>query len=215
MINPTVVTAARMKAIEQAADAAGLSYLTMMENAGRAAWEELARRFPALGRLLVVAGKGNNGGDGFVMARLAAQAGWQVTVWLAEGEPQTRDACTNRERLRALPVEVVADAPDPAGWTAVVDGLYGTGFHGALRPAGRAACALMGRCRAAGAFLLAVDLPSGVSADTGEAADGAVQADLTVAFDSRKPAHEAPGAAAFCGEVLLADIGIPEACHRV
>lgn len=215
MINPTVVTAARMKAIEQAADAAGLSYLTMMENAGRAAWEELARRFPALGRLLVVAGKGNNGGDGFVMARLAAQAGWQVTVWLAEGEPQTRDACTNRERLRALPVEVVADAPDPAGWTAVVDGLYGTGFHGALRPAGRAACALMGRCRAAGAFLLAVDLPSGVSADTGEAADGAVQADLTVAFDSRKPAHEAPGATAFCGEVLLADIGIPEACHRV
>lgn len=217
MINSTVVTAARMKAIEQAADAAGLSYLTMMENAGRAAWEALVRRFPAPGHLLVVTGKGNNGGDGFVMARLAAQAGWQVTVWLAEGEPKTPDAITNRELLRKLPVTVqgAETRPDPQGWDAVVDAVYGTGFHGGLRPAGRAACDLLRQCRATGAFLLAVDLPSGVSADTGEAADGAVQADLTVAFDSRKPAHETPEAAAFCGEVLLADIGIPEACHQV
>lgn len=217
MKNTEIVTAARMKAIEQAANEGGLLYIQMMENAGRAAWAELAPRFPAPGRLLVVAGKGNNGGDGFVMARVAAKAGWQVCVWLAEGEPRTPDAITNRALLESLPVTVFPQAQIPAaeGWTAVVDALYGTGFHGALRPAGQAACALLRQCRAAGAFLLAVDLPSGVCADTGEAAEGAVEADLTVCFDSRKPAHTAPQAAPFCGKVLLADIGIPESCHSV
>lgn len=217
MKNTQIVTAARMKAIEQAANEGGLLYIQMMENAGRAAWAELSRRFPVPGRLLVVAGKGNNGGDGFVMARVAAKAGWQVCVWLAEGEPRTPDAITNRALLEALPVTVLPQAQAPAtqGWTAVVDALYGTGFHGSLRPAGQAACALLRQCREAGAFLLAVDLPSGVCADTGEAAEGAVEADLTVCFDSRKPAHTAPQAAPFCGEVLLADIGIPESCHLV
>lgn len=217
MKNTQIVTAAQMKAIEQAANEAGLLYIQMMENAGRAAWAELARRFSAPGRLLVVAGKGNNGGDGFVMARVAAKAGWRVCVWLAEGEPRTPDAITNRELLQALPVTVL-DAetrPDPQGWDAVVDALYGTGFHGDLRPTGQAACGLLRQCRAVGAFLLAVDLPSGVCADTGEAAEGAVQADLTVAFDSCKTAHTAPEAAIFCGEVRLADIGIPEECHRI
>ena len=216
MKNETIVTAAGMKAIEHAANEAGLLYIQMMENAGRAAWKEMAARFPAPGTLLVVAGKGNNGGDGFVMARVAAKAGWQVCVWLAEGEPRTPDAITKRRLLAELPVTVLPAEERPAarGWSAVVDALYGTGFHGALRPAGRAACALLNQCREAGAFLLAVDLPSGVCADTGEAAEGAVQADLTVCFDSRKPAHGAPQAKAFCGEVLLADIGIPADCHR-
>lgn len=217
MKNEAIVTAAGMKRIEQAANEAGLLYIQMMENAGRAAWGELTARFPAPGRLLVVTGKGNNGGDGFVMARVAAKAGWQVCVWLAEGEPKTPDAIANRELLRALPVTVL-DAetrPDPRGWDAAVDAVYGTGFHGALRPAGRAACELLNQSRAAGAFLLAVDLPSGLCADTGEAAEGAVQADLTVCFDSRKPVHTVPQAAAFCGKVRLADIGIPDLCHRL
>lgn len=217
MKNEAVVTAAEMKRIEQAANEAGLLYIQMMENAGCAAWGELAARFPRPGRLLVVAGKGNNGGDGFVMARVAAKAGWQVCVWLAEGEPKTPDAVTNRDLLRALPVTVLGaeTRPDPQGWDAAVDAVYGTGFHGALRPAGRAACELLNQSRAAGAFLLAVDLPSGLCADTGEAAEGAVQADLTVAFDSRKPVHTVPQAVPYCGKVLVADIGIPDACHQV
>lgn len=217
MINQHTVTAAQMKAIEKAANDSGLSYLQMMENAGTAAWAELARRFPVPGRLLVVAGKGNNGGDGLVMARLAAGAGWQVEVFLAEGDPQTPDAVTNGRRLQGLPVTVLPQIPlpEPEGYTAVVDALYGTGFHGALRPTGQAACALVHRCRAAGAFVLAVDLPSGSCADTGQAAPGAVAADLTVTFDSRKPAHSQGAAAALCGRVVLADIGIPAACHRV
>ena len=71
----------------------------------------------------------------------------------------------------------------------MVDALYGTGFHGSLHPAGLAACALINRQRENGAFVLAVDLPSGVNTDTGEVAEGAVHADLTVTFDSYKPLH--------------------------
>ena len=82
------VTAAEMKERERAANEAGLLYIQMMENAGRAAWKELKARVPALRRLLIVAGKGNNGGDGFVMARVAAKEGVQVRVLLAEGAVQ-------------------------------------------------------------------------------------------------------------------------------
>ena len=92
----------------------------------------------------------------------------------------------------------------------VVDALYGTGFHGSLRPSRQKACDFM---RTSGAYVLALDVPSGLQADTGIAADGAVKAQCTVAFDSYKQVHIAPAAAAFCGTVVLADIGVPDACH--
>ena len=105
-----IVTAAQMKEIERAGDAHGLSYLQMMENAGLAAYAELQKQFPHPGRLLVVCGKGNNGGDGFVIARAAAKDGWNVTVLLAEGEPKTSDAIRNFERLHSLPVHICTRA---------------------------------------------------------------------------------------------------------
>ena len=202
------VTAAEMKALERAANENGLLYIQMMENAGRAAFAQLCRRLPGPARLLVVAGKGNNGGDGFVMARVAAKQGWQVQVLLAEGEPKTPDAITNFGLLRDLPVTILPAAAAAAPADAVVDALYGTGFHGTLRPAGRAACDLMNRQHQNGALLLAVDLPSGINADTGAVAEGAVQADLTVTFHRAKPLHYAPESAENCGEVVVADIGI-------
>ena len=199
------VTAAEMKERERAANEAGLLYIQMMENAGRAAYAELKRRVPALRRLLIVAGKGNNGG-------VAAKEGVQVRVLLAEGEPKTADAKTNLARLAETAAEVVRDTEQAAfGADAVVDALYGTGFHGELRPGGAAACALMGRERERGAFVLALDLPSGVSADSGEVAEGAVQADATVTFDCTKPLHFAKASKPFCGVLVCADIGIGKA----
>ena len=167
------------------------------------------------GKVAIVCGKGNNGGDGLVMARAAAQDGWRVAVLLAEGDPKTPDAMTNYARLADLPVTKCRDAAALAAqpFDAVVDALYGTGFHGSLRPAGLAACALMNRQRESGAFVLAVDLPSGINTDTGEAAEGAVRADLTVTFDSCKPLHTAPSSAPFCGEIVCADIGIRDEWH--
>ena len=125
----TTVTAAEMKALEKAANDNGLLYIQMMENAGRAAFAQLRRRLPGPARLLVAAGRGNNGGDGFVMARMAAKQGWQVQVLLAEGEPKTPDAITNFRSLRDLPVEILHDAASAAPADAVVDALYGTGWH--------------------------------------------------------------------------------------
>ena len=138
-----IVTAAQMKQIEASGAAHGLSYRQMMENAGQAVWRELALRCPQPGRLLVVCGKGNNGGDGFVTARAAAQAGWQVWVLLAEGEPCTPDAQANWQLLASMQrVQLCTLDPLPEHpFTAAVDALYGTGFHGTLRPQGAAACA--------------------------------------------------------------------------
>ncbi len=186
-----IVTAAQMKEIEQAGDAHGLPYLQMMENAGLAAYAELQKQFPHPGRLLVVCGKGNNGGDGFVIARAAAKDGWNVTVLLAEGEPKTSDAIRNFERLHSLPVHICTDGSvlETQSFAAVVDALYGTGFHGELRPSGLATCGLIRHLHKGGAFVLAVDLPSGINTDTGKVADGAAHADLTVTFDSYKPLH--------------------------
>ena len=195
-----IVTAAQMKEIERAGDAHGLPYLQMMENAGLAAYAELQKQFPHPGRLLVVCGKGNNGGDGFVIARAAAKDGWSVTVLLAEGEPKTADATRNFERLHSLPVHICTDCSvlETQHFAAVVDALYGTGFHGELRPSGLAACGLIRRLHKSGAFVLAVDLPSGINTDTGEVAEGAAHADLTVTFDSYKPLHIAE---IFCAAV--------------
>ena len=210
-----IVTAAQMKAIEQAGNAHSLPYLQMMENAGLAAYAELKNVLPQPGSLLVVCGKGNNGGDGFVIARAATKDGWNVTVLLAEGEPKTPDAITNFERLHGLPVEIFTDGSGLSAepFTAVVDALYGTGFHGSLRPSGLAACALMNRQHENGAFVLAVDLPSGINTDTGEVAEGAVCADLTVTFDSCKPLHTAASSAPLCGKIVCADIGIRDEWH--
>lgn len=210
-----IVTAAQMKEIEQAGCAHGLPYLQMMENAGLAAYAKLQERVPLGGALLIVCGKGNNGGDGFVIARAAVQDGWRVTVLLAEGDPKTPDATTNYARLTSLPVTVCRDTVTLSAqhFDAVVDALYGTGFHGNLRPTGLAACTLINRLREHGAFVLAIDLPSGINTDTGEVACGAVHADLTVTFDSFKPLHTAQNSAPFCGDIICADIGIRDEWH--
>lgn len=187
----------------------------MMENAGLAAYAELQKQFSHPGRLLVVCGKGNNGGDGFVIARAAAKDGWNVTVLLAESEPKTADAIRNFERLHSLPVHICADGSvlEPPCFDAAVDALYGTGFHGELRPSGLAACGLIRRLHKGGAFVLAVDLPSGINTDTGEVAEGAAHADLTVTFDSYKPLHFAETSAPQCGKIVCADIGIQDEWH--
>lgn len=205
------VTAAEMKQLEQRADAAGLSYRQMMENAGAAAARLALRAVPEAKSAAIFCGKGNNGGDGFVAARHLANAGLAVRLYLVEGEPVTTDAIYNcslaREMgLPVLPMDAL-DEPEQAeflkGADLILDGVYGTGFHGALRPAGLAAARWMNE---APGRVLALDLPSGLEADSGNAAEGAVQAELTVTFHAAKPCHRL--AAAQCGRVEVADIGI-------
>lgn len=228
------VSAAEMKEIERQADERGLPYRQMMENAGTAAFEEMRKRWPLARRILIFAGKGNNGGDGFVVARLFASRGKrensadgdgvspEVTVVLCEGEPVTEDARYNFRLLEGEEMECVS-AADLSGYAEaaergeaevpdlIVDALYGTGFRGSLRSNGERAAALMNSYDAP---VCALDLPSGMNADSGEAAEGAVEADVTVAFHRKKHGHAVPGAERWCGEIVVADIGIPESEER-
>ena len=211
------VTAAEMKRLEQQADAAGLSYRQMMENAGAAAAALALRAWPAAKSAAVFCGKGNNGGDGFVAARHLANAGLAVCLYLVEGEPVTTDAIYNCGLAREMGLPVLAadalDEPEQADFLQnadiILDGVYGTGFHGTLRPEGLAAARWMNE---APGRVLALDLPSGLEADSGTAAEGAVQADLTVTFHAAKPCHRL--AAAQCGRVEVADIGIGTALQK-
>lgn len=183
-----------MKALEQRANEAGLPYLAMMEHAGRAVAEFLIAQ--GYRTAAIFCGKGNNGGDGFVIARLLKAKGVSVCVYLVEGTPVTQDAFHNYCRLdRSVfsPLENVEVA---------VDAIYGTGFRGELRPHAVQAIKTMQTCK----HIVAVDVPSGVNADTGACAQGAVKANVTVTFHATKPCHRL--AKQQCGKILLRDIGI-------
>lgn len=197
-----VVSVSEMKERERLADEAGLSYYQMMENAGTAAYEVIKKEYPCAKSMLVVCGKGNNGGDGFVVARLAANDGIDVKVILAEGEPVTEDAMTNYKKLPDV-VEAFTDTYQPGTIDIVVDALYGTGFHGNLREKGKKACDIINETNAP---VVALDIPSGCAADTCEVADGAVNAVITIVFDSWKKVHVSD--VANCGRCILVDIGI-------
>ena len=210
-----IVTAAQMKAIEQAGNAHGLPYLQMMENAGLAVYAELKKSPSAAQHPAGGLRKGQQRRGRFCHRPRRCKRGWKQPSFWPKGEPKTPDAITNFERLHGLPVEIFTDGSGLSAepFTAVVDALYGTGFHGSLRPSGLAACALMNRQHENGAFVLAVDLPSGINTDTGEVAEGAVCADLTVTFDSCKPLHTAASSAPLCGKIVCADIGIRDEWH--
>ena len=129
------VTAAGMKALEQAAFEAGQSYLDMMERAGRASAREALDLAPGARCCVVVCGKGNNGGDGFVAARALWEKGLEVALVLAEGDAVTPDAAENQRRAAALGIPCLPLAEDTAAALldradVVLDALYGTGFHG-------------------------------------------------------------------------------------
>lgn len=217
---PRLFTVAEMKALEAAADRAGVTYAQLMENAGRAVAEALLNRLeaPAAHKFLVLCGAGNNGGDGLVAAHYLANAGARVTVYCArppdEADPKV-------QRLRGQSVLVADAANDQRGRvlanllasaTVIVDALFGTGARfplgGAaadlLRTAGQA---LAGRTPRP--FVAAVDCPSGLDCDCGALDPLAVPADLTVTFAGAKRGHFAfPGADAL-GELVVADIGVP------
>ena len=203
------VTAAQMKEIERRADERGLSYYQMMENAGTSAYRIICERYPHADEFIIFIGKGNNGGDGCVAARLAAKEGKEVILVKTEGDPVTPDAIANFGLLKDLPAEVInldeVQKIKPSENAVIVDAIYGTGFHGSLRAQGAKACGLI---NSANKPVIALDVPSGVNCDTSEAADGAVKADLTISFHAFKPVHENEAAKEYCGESVLADIGI-------
>lgn len=203
------VTAAEMKEIERKAAEDGLSYEQMMENAGRAVADFVQEKQPVLRTAAIFVGKGNNGGDGLVAARYLRERGVRAAVILVEGKPKSEQARANLAKLdEKTPIWPIEELQmDQINWIfdadAAIDAVYGTGFHGELSDVARAATTML--CRSFG-MVFAIDLPSGVNADTGELAVGAAMADHTIALHAEKPAHSL--AKANCGLTHVADIGI-------
>jgi NAD(P)H-hydrate epimerase len=183
----------------------GVDSLELMENAGRAVAEAVARLSPE-GPVRIVCGKGNNGGDGLVAARLLEGMGFETEVLLLwPADELSEDASANLERLGEV-VEGGEVAARLAGSGAVVDAIFGTGFSGAPREPAAAAIAAINAC---GAPVVACDIASGVDAATGEVAGAVVDADVTVTFHGAKVGHYvAPGKWA-TGDLVVAPIGLP------
>jgi NAD(P)H-hydrate epimerase len=188
----------------------GIPSLQLMENAGGALAELADARVPT-GRIAIVCGKGNNGGDGLVTARWLRGRGREVDVLLlAPGEELTGDARANLERLTGEEPRLFTSEA-LTGAAAIIDAIFGTGFSG--EPREKAAGAIAAINRAADQprppLVIACDVPSGVDASTGEVADGAVRAGLTVTFVAAKPGLWISPGKGHAGEVSVADISIP------
>lgn len=212
-----VVTADNMQQIDRRAiEEFGVPGLTLMENAGRGCAEAIAAQFgDAPERFaLVVAGKGNNGGDGYVIARFLLAWGWRAKVLvLAKKGGITGDARANLDRLRKStvvfcpePGDLQRFATDFKGATVIVDALLGTGLKSEVRGVYREAIELI---NAAGRPVVAVDIPSGIHGSSGRVMGEAVKADMTVTFAPAKLGHVLYPGAGYAGRLKVVDIGIP------
>jgi hydroxyethylthiazole kinase-like uncharacterized protein yjeF len=202
---PELLSVSEMYRADEAAIAGGVSGLDLMEAAGAAVADIVQERWPEVA-VLVLCGPGNNGGDGFVAARLLADSGRQVRLALLGSiDKLNGDAAANAARWTG---EVVPLSPSLLeGADVVVDALFGAGLG---RPLDGVARQTIEALNAAGLPCVAVDVPSGVHGDTGQVHGAAPQAAVTVTFFRRKPGHLLYPGRGLCGEVRVADIGIPD-----
>lgn len=215
-----LVTVDQMRDLERRAEAAGISTATLMENAGLAVAQEVWMLLGTLEerRILVICGTGNNGGDGLVAARHLFEWGAQLAVYLLAPRPE--DDPNYQELLeREIPISVATDDPDfetleglLEAADAIVDALLGTGR---ARPAEGDLAEVLRRIaatreRMVKPKIVAVDLPSGIDADTGKADPLAVRADLTVTLGHSKVGLYAGAAADYTGRIQEVEIGIPK-----
>ena len=197
----------------RAVDEFGLSTLVLMENAGRGAFEILRDEITPPARIVVACGPGNNGGDGGVVARHLDAAGYAVRVaWFAPPDKIAGDAKVQHRILEASRVDQ-RHWLDPIGLNAlfadadwIIDGLLGTGLTRPVEGLLREVIEAMNRSNRP---ILALDLPSGLDADSGEPLGVAVRATRTATFVAPKLGFSRPGADAYTGRVIVAGIGTP------
>ncbi|HSV02082.1 MAG TPA: NAD(P)H-hydrate dehydratase [Phenylobacterium sp.] len=201
-----ILTVAETAAADRAAIAAGTSGAVLMERAGTAVADAICARFPTQ-PATVLCGPGNNGGDGYVAARVLKARGWAVEI-RALAEPTTEDA-RHARGLWEGPVAPLAGAVRPGIW---IDALFGAGLS---RPLSGEAADMAQTMSGSAERVVAVDVPSGVAGDTGKPLGPAASAALTVTFHARNPAHVLEPGRARCGEVVVADIGLGETTSRL
>lgn len=199
-----VYTAAQTRAIDAAIIAQGVPGPQLMQRAADAVWAEIHRRWPQVGRLTVVCGKGNNGGDGYLVARLAWLAGWQVRVLSVAGPAELGgDALLAQRSAVAAGVAISAWEPDSELEGVVLDALLGSGLQGQVREPFRAVISAL---NASGLPVVSVDIPSGLDADSGCILGLAVKARLTVTFITLKPGLLTAAGPDQTGELVFAGL---------
>src|SRR5260370_18710053 len=201
-----LLSPAEMGEADRLTIAGGMPGIVLMENAGRAVADAVARRW-RLRRVLLLCGPGNNGGDGFVAARILAEGGWKVRLaLLGERAALKGDAAAAASRWEG-PVEALGEA-SLDGAALVVDALFGAGL---ARPIDGTARAVVAALDGRHLPVVAVDVPSGVDGVSGAVRGCAPRAALTITFFRRKPGHLLLPGRLHCGETLVAPIGIPAA----
>lgn len=199
------ISVAEMREAENRAVSNGVELIKLMENAGTGAAIDLLKRFPESKKTLVICGKGNNGGDALVMARLLALKGWRVEVCLLLGRNLSDLSQANLDRLPSQ-VEIISvrEALN-ASCEVMIDGVFGTGFSGEMRPGVKE---FMGAMNRKAAYKVALDVPSGIDCDLGVAAHESFVADVTYVFHAYKKAHAMENLKKYFGDMVLVDIGI-------
>jgi hydroxyethylthiazole kinase-like uncharacterized protein yjeF len=200
-----LLTPAEMAEADRLTIAGGTPGIELMENAGRAVADAVARRYPSgAPQVRIVAGPGNNGGDGFVTARILADRGFPVRVLLLGDRGKLKGDAAEAARRWQGPIEL-ASPQALAGAGVIVDALFGAGLD---RPVTGEAAAIIEAINAAGVSVIAVDLPSGVHGNSGQVQEAGVSASETVTFFRKKPGHLLLPGRLHCGPVEVADIGI-------
>jgi len=190
-----------------AADSLGISLFELMQRAGEAAFEQITRRWPDARNWLILCGHGNNGGDGYIVARLAQAAGFAVTLLACEGsKPLPPEAQAARDGwLAAGGLIHAANAPWPDKVEVIVDALFGTGLN---RPPQAPYDALIAKANQHHAPVFAVDIPSGLQAATGTVADKAIEAAETLTFIALKPGLLTGKARDYVGKLSYHALGL-------
>ncbi len=204
---PALLTGEQMAVADQMTIAAGTKGEVLMENAGAAVAALIQERWNPMATL-VLCGPGNNGGDGFVVARCLQDAGWPVTVMSAcEVKALRGDAAIHAERWQGVVEPLAPQVPEGVGL--IVDGLFGAGLSRPLSGVTKDAVAAVNRFSAS---VVAIDIPSGVSGDSGEVlGTSAIEADVTVTFFRAKPGHYLLPGRQLVGDLVVSDIGIDAA----
>lgn len=214
-----LLSAKEMKALELNAEYYGISRLQLMENAGRNIAQEIVTRFSAENtEIALFCGLGGNGGDGFVAARHLLAKGFKVTIIIAGNPSKITDIATRQnwkaiENLKdELTIYEVADSSTIPDFEAevIVDALLGIGLKGKVRPP---ILQLIRKINEMQGFRIAIDIPSGIDADTGEVHGDAVKAHLTITFHKKKLGLEK--ALEYTGEIVIKDIGIPPQLEKL
>ncbi len=218
MLQPSHLSSAQCRAFDRCAiEQLGIPGVVLMENAGRNAADLITRWVSPSGTVSIVCGRGNNGGDGFVIARHLTIRGYRVGLALpgdpADLSPDAAVHYTIVERMGlsirwtgkgSIPEDIQAD------WqrsTCIVDALLGTGFSGQVRQPLRGAIQAINALN--GPLVVAIDVPSGLDADSGEPGGDAVRAHHTITFIASKTGFGLPDAGRYTGQVHVVDIGAP------